>query len=68
MWTTLENCFEGDYIRAYFLGDTNIDDIDNLNWHKIYELQETKNGKYYAAIEGFRGSELYGNTDVYKRL
>ena len=68
MWTELRFCREGDLIRAYFLGDSEIENPNNHNWHKIYKIYEKSDGKYYASIEGFRGSELSGLSDVYKKL
>lgn len=68
MWTTLENCCEGDYIRAYFLGDSDIDSSSNYTWHKIYTLEKKSNGDYYAAIEGFGGRILSRLSDVYKMV
>lgn len=65
MWTELRYCKERDLIRAYFLGDTDIENPNNCNWHMIYTLREQSNGKYYVAIEGFKGCELSGLSDVY---
>lgn len=64
MWSELKYCHEGDIIRAYFLGDR--DPENHGCWHKIYTLQSLGGGKYYAAIEGWRGAELDGSTEVYK--
>ena len=68
MWTELRYCNEGDYIRAYFLGDSNIESSLNYNWHQIYTLESVGNGDYYAAIEGFKGGRLSGLSDVYKKI
>lgn len=67
MWTELRYCKEGDQIKAWFLGNRDPEDTNDNNWHKIYSLEEKSNGKYYAAIEGWRGGEVYGTEDVFVR-
>lgn len=65
MWTELKNCSRGDLIKATFLGNRDPSDSSDYNWHEIYALEKKSNGKYYAAIEGWRGDEVYGTEDVY---
>ncbi len=65
MWTELKYCRKGDYIKAYFLGDSDVP--NGGHWHEIFEIEEKPNGKYYAAIEDFRGGELRGIEDVYRK-
>lgn len=60
MWTELKYCRQGDYIRAYFLGDSDIESSSNYTWHEIYTLENVGGGEYYAAIEGFKGGRLSG--------
>lgn len=67
MWTELKKCEAGDLIKAWFLGNKDPEDSRDLNWHKIYTLEKKSNGKYYAAIEGWRGGEVYGTEDVFKK-
>ena len=67
MWTELKYCREGDLIRAYFLGDSDIESPSNHNWHQIYAMEDKGNGDYYAAIEGYKGTILPGRSDVYKK-
>lgn len=65
MWTKLKYCREGDIIRAVFLGDN---DPENKGcWHTIFTLQHKKGTTYYTAIEGWRGSEIDGDKEVYKK-
>lgn len=40
MWTELQYCREGDFIRAYFLGDSDIENPNNHKWHTIYTLEK----------------------------
>ena len=68
MWTELQYCREGDFIRAYFLGDSDIENPNNHKWHTIYTLEKKSNGNYQATIEGFKGSELSGLSDVFKKI
>lgn len=68
MWTELKYCRQGDYIRAYFLGDSDIESSSNYTWHEIYTLENVGGGEYYAAIEGFKGGRLSGLSDVYKKV
>lgn len=65
MWTELRNCRVGDYIKASFLGNTDPSDASDYNWHQIYEISAKSNGRYYVAIEGWKGGEVYGTEDVY---
>lgn len=65
MWTELRNCRVGNLIKAYFLGNKEPDSPTDFNWHEIYKLEKKSNGKYYAAIEGWGGNEVYGTEDVF---
>lgn len=67
MWTKLKYCNSGDLIRAYWLNDEDIENPDNCNWHLIFEIKEERNGKYYVAIQGWRGRQENGEVDVFKR-
>lgn len=68
MRTELRYCCEGDYIKALFLGNKDLDDSNDLDWHKIYKLEPKSNGRYYAAIEGWgSSSDLYGSTEVERK-
>lgn len=67
MWTELRYCSEGDYIKAWFLGNKDPEDYHDHNWHRIFKLERKGNGRYYVAIEGWRGAEVSGTEDVYKR-
>ena len=68
MRTELRYCSEGDYIKALFLGNKDLDDSYNLNWHKIFKLEPKSDGRYYAAIEGWgSSSDLYGSTEVERK-
>lgn len=67
MWTKLKYCRVGDYIRAYFLGNYPPDSNDNLGYHEIYRMEKASNGNYYVAIEGWRGGEVSGEEDVFKK-
>ncbi len=51
-----------------FLGDSDIENPNNHKWHTIYTLEKKSNGNYYATIEGFKGSELSGLSDVFKKI
>lgn len=65
MWKELKDCKEGDLIKAWFLGNRDPEDSSDYNWHEIYKLERKSNGKYYAAIEGWRGDEVTGTEDVF---
>lgn len=65
MWTELKYCSEGDYIKATFLGNVDPSNPNDLKWHKIYRLEQKDSGKYYVAIEGWKGDEVYGTEDVF---
>ena len=39
MRTELRYCSEGDYSKALFLGNKDLDDSNDLNWHKIFKLE-----------------------------
>lgn len=41
MWTELRYCREGDLIGACFLGDMDIENLNNYNWHTIYTYELT---------------------------
>lgn len=64
MWTELRECRVGDYIKAWFLGDKDPEG-ECYGWHEIFEIERKSNGKYYVAIEGWRGGEVYGTEDVF---
>ena len=68
MWTELRYCNEGDYIKAWFLGNRDPEDQHDYKWHRIYALEKKDNGKYYAAIEGWRGAEVTGVEEVFKMV
>ncbi len=67
MWTELRYCSAGDYIRAYFLGDSDIENPSNCSWHQIFILEALGNGDYYVSIEGFKGGKLSGLSDVFRK-
>ena len=37
------------------------------SWHEIYELEKKENGKYYTAIEGWKGAVVSGSEDVFRK-
>lgn len=67
MWTELKNCKKGDLIKATFLGNKDPEELHDYNWHEIYAIERKTNGKYYVAIEGWRGDEVYGSEDVFRK-
>lgn len=68
LWKELKDCGEGNLIEAWFLGNRNPEDSSDYNWHRIYKLEQKSNGKYYAAIEEWRGGEVNGTEDVFVKL
>lgn len=67
MWTELKNCSKGDFIKASFLGNRDPEDEKDKSWHEIYELEKKENGKYYTAIEGWKGAVVSGSEDVFRK-
>lgn len=65
MWKELCECHKGDLIKASFLGNKDPENPNDFNWHFIYELEKKTNGKYYVAIEGWKGAEVSGREYVF---